>query len=1030
LSEQEKGKYFEELTYLILTTKPVYTSLLKNVWIHGKGMPSSIAKKLNLPRTDEGIDLIAETYSGQYWAIQCKFKGANQSPTYKELSTFTHLAHTHCKNISMALLVHTGERGVRKKHLLGDKYSEIGLEFWLELTEEDWQRIWLKKAKKTVTPQKRLPKPHQIKAISSAHTHFIKKGNSMGRLIMPCGTGKSLTAFWIANKVKAKSVIVAVPSLNLIKQSLEDWTKEFSAIGEQNKVDWKIICSDESVRGVESDEFVTDTASLGVPTTDVSELTKFLKQPSKGKKVVFTTYQSSQRLAAAAKKSKFVFDFAILDEAHKTVGEKSKAFAILLSDKNIKIRQRMFMTATERVLRGKNDDVHSMDDVQVYGERFYQLTFKEAIHSKPGIISDYKILTIAITNSQIKELLQKNPLLTDKRGKISDQEAQSLAAAIALRQATKKYGIKHAISFHRSIKTADKFASLHQELNSKKANGINLTSFHISSKKSTGERSRLIDDFKSESLALMTNARCLTEGVNIPAIDCVLFADPKQSVVDIVQAAGRALRVSKGKKYGYIMMPIVVPDNMSIEEFTETTPFKKVARIITALSTQDERIVEELKVKSQRKSVRDGMLEFSGDIESVLSLNMSQFIESIESSIWERVGKANWIPYDDARKYVKNIGIKSYSEWIKFRNTDARPKDIPSDPSRIYKHTGWENWGHFFGTDTIASYYKIFRPYDEAIKYTHTLNLKSQRYWFDYCRAGAKPDDIPTNPQTAYKNNGWVSWGMWLGTKKVADQLVVFRDFKSARNFVHSLKLKSREDWKKYCRSGKKPDDIPVNALQTYKNKGWAGWGDWLGTGRIQDQLRIFRPFTEARTFVRKLGFKGVKDWKSFCKSGEKPDDIPANAALVYRDEGWMGWGDWLGTERVASSQMAFYCLSYLAARAKIHKLQLKTQKDWRLFCKSGLKPPTIPSNPAYFYRESGWISWRDWLGTELPSKGSKFVPFEDASQFVKKLKLNSKNEWYNYCKSGLKPENIPTNPSETYKNNGWKGWPDFLGKK
>ena len=505
LSEQEKGKYFEELTYLVLTTKPVYTSILKNVWIHGKGMPTSVSKKLNLPRTDEGIDLVAETFSGEYWAIQCKFKGANQSPTYKELSTFTHLAHTHCKNISMALLVHTGERGVRKKHLLGDKYSEIGLEFWLDLTEEDWQRIWSKKVKKPVKPQKRLPKPHQKKAITSAHNHFVKKGSNRGRLIMPCGTGKSLTAFWIANKVNAKSVIVAVPSLNLIKQSLEDWTKEFSAIGEQNKVDWKIICSDESVRGLESDEFVTDTASLGVPTTDVNELAKFLKQPSKGKKVVFTTYQSSQRLAVAAKKSKFIFDFAILDEAHKTVGEKSKAFATLLSDKNIKIRQRMFMTATERVLRGKNDDVHSMDDVQVYGERFYQLTFKEAIHSKPGIISDYKILTIAVTNSQIKELLQKNPLLTDKRGKISDQEAQSLAAAIALRQATKKYGIKHAISFHRSIKTADKFASLHQELNSKKANGINLTSFHISSKKSTGERSRLIDDFKSESLALMTN---------------------------------------------------------------------------------------------------------------------------------------------------------------------------------------------------------------------------------------------------------------------------------------------------------------------------------------------------------------------------------------------------------------------------------------------------------------------------------------------------------------------------------------------
>jgi len=139
-SEHEKGKLFEELTYLLLTTKPQYTSILKNVWVHGKGMPGSIQKKLNLPKSDEGIDLIAETFSGEFWAVQCKFKGKNQSPTYKELSTFTHLANTHCKHISMALLVHTGERGVKKKGLLGNKYSEIGLEFWLELVSSPYFR--------------------------------------------------------------------------------------------------------------------------------------------------------------------------------------------------------------------------------------------------------------------------------------------------------------------------------------------------------------------------------------------------------------------------------------------------------------------------------------------------------------------------------------------------------------------------------------------------------------------------------------------------------------------------------------------------------------------------------------------------------------------------------------------------------------------------------------------------------------------------------------------------------------------------
>jgi superfamily II DNA or RNA helicase len=959
LSEFEKGKYFEELTYLVLTTKPVYTSLLKNVWIHGKGMPSSIAKKLNLPRTDEGIDLIAETYSGEYWAIQCKFKGANQSPTYKELSTFTHLAHTHCKNISMALLVHTGERGVRKKHLLGDKYSEIGLEFWLELTEDDWQRIWLKKAKKAVIPQKRLPKPHQKIAISSAHSHFIEKSNSRGRLIMPCGTGKSLTAFWIANKVKAKSVIVAVPSLNLIKQSLEDWTNEFSAIGEQDKVNWKIICSDESVGGVEGDEFITDTTSLGVPTTDVNELVKFLKKPSTGKKVVFTTYQSSQRLAAAAKKSKFTFDFAIFDEAHKTVGEKSKAFATLLSDKNIKIRKRMFMTATERVLRGKNDDVHSMDDVAVYGERFYQLTFKEAIHSKPGIISDYKILTIAVTNSQINEVLQKNPLLIDKRGKISHQEAQSLAAAIALRQATKKYGIKHAISFHRSIKTADKFASLHQELNSKKANGINLTSFHISSKKSTGERSRLIDDFKSESLALMTNARCLTEGVNIPAIDCVLFADPKQSVVDIVQAAGRALRVSKGKKYGYIMMPIVVPDNVSIEEFTEITPFKQVSRIITALSTQDERIVEELKVKSQRKSVRDGMLEFSGDVTPRLGLDMSQFIEKIEAKIWEKVGKANWVPYDEARMYVSGLGLKNANEWRLFCKSNQRPFDIPSRPNDCYYKSGWQSWGEFLGNRNIATKSIVFLSFAEARRHIKAKKFNTLTQFNNYLKTKQCPENIPSHPDITYKGIGWKGWSDFLGADIVANFNKKFYSYEDAKNRLKGMGL-SKNRYYSQRKSGLLDKMFPSSPPRTYQNSGWVSWGNYLGTGSYQSSQIPYLSFEEARDFARSQKLISNRSWPKLI---------------------------------------------------------------------ADLKRLDLPKSPDHVYKDSGWKGWPDFLGKSNTPGGGRYLNFEDAKKFAKKYALTHRNSWKALVKR-LKRSDLPLSAETVYKNYGWKGWPDFLGKK
>lgn len=201
-----------------------------------------------------------------------------------------------------------------------------------------------------------------------------------------------------------------------------------------------------------------------------------------------------------------------------------------------------------------------------------------------------------------------------------EQEAQSLVSAIALRKATQKYGIKHAISFHRSIKSADDFAKLNTTLNSGNVDNILLSSSHISNKKSAGERARLLNDFAHEHLALMTNARCLTEGVDVPAIDCVLFAEPKQSIVDIVQASGRALRPYAGKVCGYIMLPLI------------------------------------------------GM-----------KLDLNSFAEKINAKIWERVAKVNWRPFEEARSFVHELNLKSNTEWVKYCQSRDKPDDIPAN---------------------------------------------------------------------------------------------------------------------------------------------------------------------------------------------------------------------------------------------------------------------------------------------------------------------------------------------------------------
>jgi predicted helicase len=269
-----------------------------------------------------------------------------------------------------------------------------------------------------------------------------------------------------------------------------------------------------------------------------------LRAHSNGPKIVFTTYQSSDKLAAAARLARVRFDLAILDEAHKTVGVRSKQFAALLKEKKINVRHRLFMTATERVFRGNSDDVLSMDNERDYGKCFFQMSYKEAINQR--IISDYKILTMTVSDGRIRRLIDENRILNLSLRSLDEADAQSVAAGIALKRVFKGQGIRHAISFHRSIRAADRFREQQDALNRLRDIGPRTINLHISSKKTAGQRSDLLREFVSHRRALMTNARCLTEGVDVPAIDCVQFADPKQSRIDIVQAAGRALRRYRG----------------------------------------------------------------------------------------------------------------------------------------------------------------------------------------------------------------------------------------------------------------------------------------------------------------------------------------------------------------------------------------------------------------------------------------------------------------------------------------------------
>jgi len=956
LTKHEKGELFEKLTELVLLTKPAYKTRYKTVWLLRDGIDSNLKSKLNLPNADEGIDLIAETHFGTYCSIQCKFKGANESPTRKDIATFLDLSRNHCKNITEQILAHTGTNGIKKTALLPDSFTQIGLDFWSQLNEEDWTAIQQHIKGKKISTVKRKPRDHQREAIETSKKHFLKNSNTRGKLLMPCGTGKSLTAFWINQALGSKSTIVAVPSLALIKQSLEDWTKEMLLSNPNELPEWSCICSDEST-GQLSDDFVSDTYSLGIPTTtNEKEIGDFLTRVSPFGKIIFTTYQSADKLAQVSKKLNFKFDLAILDEAHKTVGAKEKAFSILLQEDKISIGKRLFMTATERIVKGADDDILSMDDVYTYGEVFYKLSFKKAIED--GIITDYKIVTVFVNDIETQELINKNKFLKDKNVSLDETEAQMLTTAIALKKAIKEYKLKHTVSFHKSINASKEFQKLYQQIDN---TSLSPTVYHISSKLNAGARANLLKDFKNNDNAIITNARCLTEGVDVPAIDCVLFADQKQSIVDIVQASGRALRqftdskTGIKKEVGYIIIPIVLKEGESLEDLTESSRFKTVTRIVTSLSTQDETIAEELKlIDAGKQTVGSGKIQVLGSINKSINLDLNTFSQKISTKIWERIAKANWLPFEEAREIVHKLNLNTLEEWRQACNNNLIPADIPKTPHFVYKDNSWIDYNDWLGT-------KQFLPFNDAKEYVQNLKLKSVKEWIEYCNKIKPPENIPISPSSVYSKTGWTNWGDWLGSNYIANKERTYLDFETAKKIVQKNKLKSVSDWKKYCKSNTKPINIPVNPDIHYKDKGWSSFGDWLGTGAIAPQKREFKPFIEAREYARGLKLKSSIEWAKFSNSSSRPNDIPGNPSRVYKNEGWKGFGDWLGINKVANQDKIF--MAYIDAKKYVQNLKLRTQKEWNNYCRENKRPSNIPRNPAQAYKNKGWVNWNDWLG-------------------------------------------------------------------
>jgi superfamily II DNA or RNA helicase len=594
--EQSRGDAFEVFAEAYLATQRKHDAT--NVWPL-TAVPSQVLQKLGLAARDYGIDGVFETLLGQYNAYQVKFRTKRPALTWRELSTFMGLADspeirsrvlfTNCDDLPSVLNDRQGFFCIRGSDL--DR-----------LEVDDFRAIeaWLADA--AFTASRKQPLPHQMEALDALLPAL--ETHDRVTAIMACGTGKTLVSLWVAERRQASKILVLVPSLALLRQMLHEWLRETSF----TKLAYHCVCSDSTVKdGL--DAIATAQSDLDFQvSTDAVSVRNFLDADFEGTKIVFSTYQSA-RVVGMAMTPEESFDFAVFDEAHKTAGREGRNFAFALEDVNLSIQKRLYLTATPRHYNPRKQNpegeaqlVFSMDRSDVYGPQAYCLTFAEA--ARRHIICGYKIVISVITSDMVtNEILSRGEVLV----KGDAVRARQVANQIALRDAIEKYGARKAFTFHRTVESAASFVADGSE-------GIrnhmpDFEAFHVNGAMSTASREREMRDFRNSDRAIMSNARCLTEGVDVPAVDMVAFLSPRRSRVDIVQATGRAMRLSPGKTTGYVLVPLYVEQetNETVEEAVNRSSYDEVWEVLNSLQEQDDVLAEIIRYAGEQRGAQKGV---------------------------------------------------------------------------------------------------------------------------------------------------------------------------------------------------------------------------------------------------------------------------------------------------------------------------------------------------------------------------------------------------------------------------------------
>ena len=632
----EMGDALEILVEALLHLDKVLNA--KDVWVVGS-IPSNIRKALNLPNDSKGIDGVYEDQAGNYIPYQVKYRTDMDTLPYGEISPFLGITEkslqdrmifTNARKLSVDVANRTGVRSFR-----ADKFHE--------LTEADFKGIHAWLTDKKVEPFKPWPPlPHQKEAIEKI-TAGLKEADRT-TAVMACGTGKTLVALWAAEAQDPKTVLVLVPSLALLSQTLPDWCKQTSW---GKRFRYLCVCSDTSVdREAQQDGYTYKQEDLEFSvTTEPKGVKDFLAGNKDVVNVIFSTYQSAEVVAEGLKGQ--TVDLGIFDEAHKTTGDKEGLFAFGLSDKNIRIKKRLFLTATPRHYRLNKRDkdgdfqVVSMNDEAVYGKVSYRLPFSAAVAA--GIIVPYKVIISVSLNKEVDAELLRRGSTRVRRDEI---QAKWVANQIALKRAIEKTGASKIITFHSLVNQAEEFAGDSARGFQEHVKGFDV--FHVNGGQNAADRKALLEDFKASPRGLITNARCLTEGVDVPSVDMVAFVDPRKSKIDIAQAAGRAMRQSKAtnKKLGYIVVPLFIEQKKGETEakaFTRSG-FDEVAEVLGAMLESDDDLVDTIQELQEARGRGDKFnpRQLHEKIEVIgPAINLDKLSQSIDVEILESLG-ASW----------------------------------------------------------------------------------------------------------------------------------------------------------------------------------------------------------------------------------------------------------------------------------------------------------------------------------------------------------------------------------------------------